>query len=98
MPLNYYFVDIAQGSSDGLLLEMNGTGYIPDIALLDIRIPGIGGIELAKVLNRCAPECKIVFISSCIFMPRGGAALPIGRTKRSGYKDAFFRMLAVKKK
>ena len=66
MPLNYYFVDIAQGSSDGLLLEMNGTGYIPDIALLDIRIPGIGGIELAKVLNRCAPECKIVFISSCI--------------------------------
>ena len=97
MPLNYYFVDIAQGNSDGLLLEMNGTGYIPDIALLDIRIPGIGGIELAKVLNHCAPECKIVFISSCIFMLRGGAALPISRTKRSGYKAAFFRMLAEKK-
>lgn len=50
-----------------LLLEMDGTGYIPDIALLDIQMPGIGGIELAKEINRCASECKIVFISSYIF-------------------------------
>lgn len=47
-----------------LLFRIDGSGYIPDIALLDIQMPDIDGISLAKELNQIAPDCKIIFISS----------------------------------
>ena len=40
--------------------------YIPDIAILDIVLGKENGISLAKVLNEACPECRIIFISSCI--------------------------------
>ena len=49
-----------------LLFKMDGTGYSTDIALLDIQMPDIDGIEHAKEINRIAPECKIIFITSYI--------------------------------
>ena len=66
--LSAHRLDISEfGSANELLFRMDGEGYVPDIALLDIQMPGIDGIELAGEINRCAPECKIVFISSYIF-------------------------------
>lgn len=38
--------------------------YRPDIALLDIQMPGLGGIETAKFLNDCVPACRIIFLTS----------------------------------
>jgi two-component system response regulator YesN len=35
----------------------------PDLILTDIRIPGIGGIELAKMVRRSLPFVKIIFIT-----------------------------------
>ena len=55
------------GSANELLFKMEGTAYVPNIALLDIQMPGVDGIELAGEINRIAPECKIVFVSSYIF-------------------------------
>lgn len=46
-----------------LLFKIDGSDYIPDIALLDIQMPDIDGISLAKELNQIAPDCKIIFIS-----------------------------------
>lgn len=61
-------LDVSEfGGANELLFRMDGEGYVPDIALLDIQMPDIDGIELAREINRCAPECKIVFISSYIF-------------------------------
>lgn len=54
-------------SANELLFKMEGAGYIPDIALLDIQMPGIDGIKLANEINRTAPECSVIFISSYIF-------------------------------
>ena len=39
-------------------------GYLPDIAVLDIVMPGDSGIELAKQLNLICPSCAIIFFSS----------------------------------
>lgn len=55
------------GGANELLFKMDGTEYVPDIALLDIQMPGVDGIELAKQINRSAPECMIIFVSSYIF-------------------------------
>lgn len=35
----------------------------PDIALIDVRMPGMDGIECAKAINRELPDCKIIFMS-----------------------------------
>lgn len=49
-----------------LLFRIDGSDYIPDIALLDIQMSELDGISLAKELNQTAPDCKIIFVSSYI--------------------------------
>jgi two-component system, response regulator YesN len=37
---------------------------VPDIALLDIRMPGINGIEAARRIKEMHPQCRIVFLTA----------------------------------
>lgn len=46
------------------LLDRIRQGYKPHIALLDICLPDINGIDLARQINRLLPECQIIFITS----------------------------------
>ena len=39
-------------------------GYFPDLAVLDIEMPGTDGITLARQLNTMIPECRIIFLTS----------------------------------
>lgn len=52
--------------SDGMdlfrALEMGS--YRPDIAILDIQMPGLDGITLGQKLNTCVPACQIIFLTS----------------------------------
>lgn len=36
----------------------------PDVALLDIEMPGATGLEAAEVLNREAPGCRVVIVTT----------------------------------
>lgn len=47
-----------------LQLEISEGGYVPDIAILDIQMAQMDGITLAKDVNRLAPSCRVIFISS----------------------------------
>ena len=37
---------------------------VPDVVLMDIRLPGEGGIEAAAQITRRAPSCKVVMLTS----------------------------------
>ncbi len=37
----------------------------PDVILMDLKMPGIGGIEATKKLSRLVPEAKIVIVTVC---------------------------------
>lgn len=50
--------------AERLLQTMRAGDYRPDIAILDICMEGLDGIQLAKRLNRLAPSCKIIFLTS----------------------------------
>lgn len=51
-------------NSAALLAAVEEDGYIPNIAVLDIRMDEVDGITLAKQLNRASPTSKVIFISS----------------------------------
>ena len=50
-------------SGEDMLRAMSLGDWTPDIAVLDIELPGLGGIELAQQINRLAPRCQIIFLT-----------------------------------
>ncbi len=44
-------------------LELCKGGFVPDILLSDIRMPGMSGTEMAAMIKERNPRCKIIFIS-----------------------------------
>lgn len=51
-------------SAELLLADIDKNRFVPDIAILDIEMDGDNGITLAKKLNVCAPQCRIIFLTS----------------------------------
>lgn len=66
--------------SDGseLIKAVENAGYAPDLAVLDIHMPGNSGIEVAKTLNLLVPECRIIFLTSFL-----GYATEVYETRHS---------------
>ena len=36
----------------------------PDVAFLDIRMPGLSGIEVARALGELSPRTQVVFVTA----------------------------------
>lgn len=49
---------------DGLLEEISMRNYSPQIAVLDIRMAGTNGIELAARINELLPHCAVIFLTA----------------------------------
>ena len=50
-------------SAEELLRSIEPGDYKPDIAILDIQMDGMNGIELANELNSTLPECCIIYLT-----------------------------------
>lgn len=61
-----HFVDELEifASSNGMKASQICDEVKPDIALLDIEMPGMNGIELAKYIKEKYAECIIIFITA----------------------------------
>ncbi len=46
----------------------------PDVVVLDVHMPGMSGLELARAAQRVRPEIKVVFTSGYV----DGRAVPAG--------------------
>lgn len=55
-----YEVRIAY-SAEEALSSLNG--WVPELALLDVSLPGMNGVELAIHLKALSPGCRILLIS-----------------------------------
>ncbi|HCT89804.1 MAG TPA: DNA-binding response regulator [Lachnospiraceae bacterium] len=52
--------------SDNLLYDITEDGFFFDLILLDIEMPGKGGMEIAEQIRPFLPNVKIIFITSHI--------------------------------
>ena len=50
-------------ASDGLVAVQQAEELQPDLILLDIGLPGLNGIEVARRVRRLAPAAKILYVS-----------------------------------
>ena len=57
---------VKQYSNAQTLIAAVENGFKPDLAVLDIEMPGENGIELAKKLNAKLPDCRIIFLTGYI--------------------------------
>jgi DNA-binding response OmpR family regulator len=60
LSLRGYEVDYAVKAADALVLAENRT-Y--DIAVLDMKMPGTGGLQLKEMLEQKHPDMKFIFLT-----------------------------------
>lgn len=77
--------EVATGEEAYQLCEQ----YRPDLVILDLRLPGISGQELAERLISEQPEAKILIISSVEDQKRIGSLLQMGVTGFLNKKEEF---------
>lgn len=46
------------------LREIRENGYLPDVAFLDIKMPGMTGLEMAKAVKEASRRTNIVFVTA----------------------------------
>ena len=56
-------LQIVGEASDGLEAVQKAEELKPDFVLLDIGLPSLNGIEVARRIRKLAPETKIIFLS-----------------------------------
>lgn len=63
----------------------------PDVVLMDVRMPGIGGIEATLRMERRAPTSRVIALTACADDPFPGLLLDAGAmgfmTKDSGLEE-----------
>jgi DNA-binding NarL/FixJ family response regulator len=65
-------------ASDGLEAVHKAEELKPDLIVLDIGLPTLNGIEVARRIRKSCPECKILFMSQASSVDVAQAAFSLG--------------------
>jgi DNA-binding NarL/FixJ family response regulator len=67
----------------------------PDVVLLDVSMPGIGGLDALPELRALAPDAGIVVLSSFSAEEKAAAALAAGADRYLDKREPFSRIREV---
>jgi DNA-binding NarL/FixJ family response regulator len=56
-------IDVVGEAEDGVQALARATETAPDIVLLDVRMPGGGGIDACATIKAAVPSCKIIILT-----------------------------------
>jgi len=62
--INHPDIEIVGEAENGVIALSQVQACNPDIVLLDIRMPGLDGIEVIRQLHRTRPEVKIIILTA----------------------------------
>ncbi|MEP7200391.1 MAG: response regulator transcription factor, partial [Chloroflexota bacterium] len=60
----YADMQVVGEASDGPSAMQAATTLSPDVILLDIRLPGASGLDIAPQLRQAAPEARIIILTT----------------------------------
>ena len=81
-------------ASDGLEAVRKAEELKPDLIVLDIGLPRLNGIEVARRIRKLSPECKILFMSQVSSADVAREALGLGAMGYVVKADAGSELLA----
>ncbi len=82
-------------ASDGTEAVQKAEDLKPDLILLDIGLPKLGGIEAARQIRQCSPSSKIIFLTQNYDLDVARAALDAGAVGYVRKMDAGRELLAA---
>ncbi len=56
-----FAVDVAHSGTEAIEKTLN---CMPDCILMDVRMPGLDGVETFRELKRTAPQCNVIFMTA----------------------------------
>jgi len=94
-------IEVVAQVSDGTSILPTALDVRPDVALLDIELPGVSGLEAAAALAEALPECRVVIVTTFGrpgYLQRAMAAGAVGFLVKDGpvegLADAIRRVVA----
>ena len=72
------FVCAGEASSGEQALETIAAPHRPDLVLMDVRMPGMGGIEAGRKIRRDFPHVEVVVLSQLRDSDRSKVAAALG--------------------
>ncbi len=84
---------VAEANNGWEAVELSRT-CLPDVVLMDVEMPGLGGIEAAQVLGWELPDVRVVLLTASANDAGRRAAMDVGATGYTG-KDATFEQLVA---
>jgi DNA-binding NarL/FixJ family response regulator len=98
-------VDLEAENGADLLDKLSTSETLPDILLLDLKMPKMNGIETAKILQKKYPDVKIIVISThfsrafiinmielsaVAYLPKNSQITDVVETIESVYENGFY--------
>lgn len=68
---------IEEASNGREAISINAT-FKPDIIIMDIKMPGVNGIDASKIIRQYNPDCRIILLTAFNYFDYAREAIKIG--------------------
>jgi DNA-binding NarL/FixJ family response regulator len=72
-------LEVVGGASNGEEAVAKAAALHPQVVTMDVVMPGMDGLEAARMIRRSEPECRVVLVSGSIFVERDAEGLEAAR-------------------
>jgi NarL family two-component system response regulator LiaR len=72
-------LEVVGGASNGEEAVAKVAALHPQVVAMDVVMPGMDGLEAARIIRRSEPGCRVVLVSGSIFVEREEEGLEAAR-------------------